>query len=268
MSAIKLPDCPQVTFEEPPLQEVVCQLRFHQILKIVTMMPADFQDLIRKEFPVHVQEHGVQVAVAGGQPIMAATNEPTWQFRSADDKWLVSLASSFIALKTTAYSDFDGFLNQLLPVVQAFETTYQPPFYVRVGLRYVNRWVLPREEDRPISWSDLLNPYIAGWFSEPVLRDGIAETRHHLILQTERGQIGCRYSRDVGQADGTSAEQFTLDFDHYATGQIACKDIRGLLVDSNSIVFRLFCWCLTDQGYHSLKPRDKHRGEEDNEVQG
>jgi uncharacterized protein (TIGR04255 family) len=257
MGVIRLPEYPQVIFDESPLQEVVCQLRFHQILKIVTALPAEFQDRIRKSFPVLAQEQGVQVAVAGGQPILAATNEPAWQFKSTDEKWLVSVTSSFLALKTTAYSDFEDFLDRLLPVVQAFEATYEPPFYVRVGLRYVNRWLLPREDDRPVTWSDLLNRYIAGLFSEPVLRDGIAEAKHHLVLQTERGQIGCRYARDVGQADGRSAEQFTLDFDHYAAGQIACKDVRGLLIDSNNIVYRLFRWCLTEKGYESLKPRAK-----------
>lgn len=257
MGVIQLPNYSQVIFDESPLQEVVCQLRFHQILRIATAPPVDFQERIRRDFPVVAQEQGAQVAVAGGQPILAATSGSAWHFKSADEKWLTSVTSSFLALKTVAYSNFEDFLNRLLPVVQAFEETYKPSFYIRVGLRYVNQWLLPRENGQPVMWSDFLNNYIAGLFSKNVLQDGdgIAAAKHFLVLQTDRGHIGCRYARDIGEAEGKSAEQFTLDFDHYATGQIACEDVHGLLIDSNNIVYRLFRWCLTDTGYHSLKPR-------------
>lgn len=250
---IQLPAYEQVLLGESPLQEVVCQLRFHPILKIAIAPPADFQDLIRKDFPVVGQEPGAQISVVGGKPVISATNERAWQFKSANEASVVSLTSSFVALKTSQYSDFRTFNEQLLSVIRAFETAYKPPFYVRVGLRYVNRWIIPRDGGMPVAWADLLNNYLAGLFADPVLRDGIVEAKHHLVLQTEHGQVGCRYSRDVGDLDGKAAEQFTLDFDHYVTGQIDPKNVQSLLAGSNDTVYRLFRWCLTEKGFEVLR---------------
>jgi uncharacterized protein (TIGR04255 family) len=250
---IQLPAYEQVLLGESPLQEVVCQLRFHPILKIAIAPPADFQDLIRKDFPVVGQESGAQISVVGGKPIISATNESAWQFKSANEASVVSLTSSFVALKTSQYSDFRTFNEQLLSVIRAFERAHEPPFYVRVGLRYVNRWIIPRDGDMPVAWADLLNKYLAGLFADPMLRDGIVEAKHHLVLQTEHGQVGCRYSRDVGDLDGKAAEQFTLDFDHYVTGQIEPKKVQSLLVGSNDTVYRLFRWCLTEKGFEVLR---------------
>jgi uncharacterized protein (TIGR04255 family) len=255
--SLKLNECEQVIFEKSPLAEVVCQLRFHQILTIATALPAAFQERVRDHFPVFGEERGIQFGVAGSQPIIA-TNEPAWQFKTSDEASVVSLSSSFIALKTAAYEDFDHFLELLLPVVEAFEAVYEPPFYVRVGLRYVNRWVLPQPDGgKRVEWEKYLNNVLAGMFCDTALEGAIAEAKHHVVLNGERGKIGWRYSRDVGQSEGKPAEQFTLDFDHFDAGEVACSEVKSLLKDFNDSTFRLFCWCLTEEGYKALAPRPK-----------
>ena len=85
----------------------MCQLRFNQILKISTTPPVAFQEQVRRQFPVVGQEHGIQLAVAPNQPVIAAANEPAWQFKTADDGWTVSLSSSALALKTIKYQTFE-----------------------------------------------------------------------------------------------------------------------------------------------------------------
>jgi len=254
--SIALPDHEPVIFGQSPLEEVVCQLRFHPILRINAEAPAGFQERIRQEFPVFGQERGIQLGIAGDRPVLA-TNEPVLQFKSADEAWTVSLAGNFIALKTVAYSDFDDFMQRLQPVVAALEAEYKPPLYTRVGLRYVNHFFRERPEGNRVAWGTVLNPVLACAFEDPVLGPGIAEAKHHLVLQSGRGQIGWRYSRDIGQADGKPAERFTLDFDHYAAGQIQPADVSGLLAEFNDNVFRLFCWCLSDDGYAALGPEPK-----------
>lgn len=254
---LALPDYEQVVLQGSPLEEVVCQLRFPQILKISASPPAEFQELVRKQLPTLEQERGIQIGMAGGEPILAATNEPAWQFGSTDQQWTATLTSQFIALKTTAYTEFEDFLSRLLSIVEPFERIYEPPYYARVGLRYVNRLVIEREDDRRVEWERLLNSHLAGIYADPVLRDGIAASNHQLVLKTEYGQIGWRHSMDVGLTEGVPAERFTLDFDHYNDGQVACQSIRQLLLGFNDAVYRLFRWCLTDEGYRKLDPKPK-----------
>ena len=42
-------------YSKSPLAEVICQLRFPQILIIGTQVPAEFQETIRDEFPQYIR---------------------------------------------------------------------------------------------------------------------------------------------------------------------------------------------------------------------
>jgi uncharacterized protein (TIGR04255 family) len=247
-----------MVFEDSPLDEVVCQIRFNDILTIGEGPPAKLQDRLRRDFPIFGSEQGVQFGVSPMQSLsVLASPAPTWQFKSADEAWITSVTTNFIALKTTTYSDFPDFWSRLRSVLEAFENIYSPPFYTRVGLRYVNRIVIPRDGDQPVEWSSILNPRIAGEYSDPDLRGLVTESKHHAILEQPRGFVGWRYSRDVGEMDGNNAERFTLDFDHFVVGQLPLGDIPALLADFNEALYRLFVWCLTPEGIKLLKPRPK-----------
>lgn len=254
---IRLPEYELVIFEESPLEDVICQLRFHQILKIAAAPPAEFQEKIRSRFPVLSQEQGFHFGLAGSQPIYAATNEPVWQFKTTDEKWIVSLTSQSLALRTLAYKDFEGFLAILVPVLEALEVTYQLASYIRIGLRYVNQLVISRENDRPVAWNELLNKHMTSAFGEEVLCDGIVAAIHHVVLQTERGQVNWRYTRDTGETDGASAERFMLDLDHFLAGNVVSSEVQSTLGYFNDTLYRLFRWCLTDKGFQTLKPKPK-----------
>lgn len=257
-----LPEAERVVFDNSPLDEVVCQLRFNEILVINEAPPAAFQDKIRRAFPVFAAEKGLQIGQIGvsGQPIpVLAFNAPAWQFKTEDQNWVVSITSSFLALKTTAYHDYDDFWSRLQPVVAALEALYSPPFYTRVGLRYVNHMVREREGEEPVKWSRWLNQRISGEYTDPDLCRIAAESKHHVVLYQPRGLIGWRYSRDVGETEGKIAERFTLDFDHFCAGHIPTEEVSGLLRDFNEAAFRLFMWCLTPEGARLFDPKAKVR---------
>ena len=256
---VRLPTYDPVVFASPPLEEVVCQLQFAPILRITTAAPAEFQDQLRDQYPLLGQEHGVQLAVFGGRAIAPTSTATVWLFQSADERWAVSLSAAFVALKTSAYKDFDDFSRRLQPVIDSFRKIYAPRSFTRVGLRYVNRWVVPRTGGQPVPWGDLLNPVLSGLYADPVLSHGLAEDHHQLVLQGEYGQIGCRYAREVGvvEEDKTTAERFTLDFDHFAAGETACDGVPDLLAHFNETTYRLFRWCLSEKAYDSMGPKPK-----------
>ncbi|MCH7755956.1 TIGR04255 family protein, partial [candidate division KSB1 bacterium] len=45
------PEVKRVIYKKNPLDRVICQLRFSPILKIDAEIPAEFQDMIRADFP-------------------------------------------------------------------------------------------------------------------------------------------------------------------------------------------------------------------------
>ena len=249
MNGLNLPEYDRVVFDEAPLEEVVFQGRFHRILKIGSSDPVDFQEQIRHHFPVMQQEQGVRLDLADNRPAFAALEGKRWQFLSSNERWSVTLTNEFLALKTTGYTDFENFLENLLPVLQAFEASYAPPFYTRIGLRYVNRIFRARVEKQRIDWGEVLNPLLSQKLLDPVIGDAIIETAHYSVLKGEQGQIGWRYSRDIGRFNEEPAERFTLDFDHYLAGEVECAKVHDLLVGFNDTVYRLFRWLSCGGGF-------------------
>ena len=74
---------------------------------------------------------------AGGKMVEQGTVN-NYQFISADGGWKVSLAKGFIALSTTRYTRWEEFAKRLDVVLAAFIKIYQPAYFTRVGLRYMN----------------------------------------------------------------------------------------------------------------------------------
>lgn len=46
------PESERVIYDQNPLEEVICELRFPQILRIESEAPAAFQDRVRGEYPL------------------------------------------------------------------------------------------------------------------------------------------------------------------------------------------------------------------------
>lgn len=254
---MQLPEYEHVVFEKSPLDEVICQVRFNDILVVSAELPTAFQERVRAAFPVLERQQAVRLSVADAKSVpVVEPVDTTWQFKSQDGAWVVSLTTQFVTLKSTDYSDFGGFLAWLEPVLRAFQEIYRPPFYTRVGLRYVNRFYQEREHDCPVRWDRFLNRFIAAEYENEMLRQSLSEAKHQIVLATEEGAIGCRYSRDVGRTGAdVPTERFTLDFDHYAVGQIASDGVDDLLKGFNDRLYRLFRWCLTDEAVSELQPR-------------
>ena len=162
---------PREIYKRHMLIEVICQLRFPEILKIEAAEPADFQDAIRQEFPQYGKNiEQLPPKNVGGKMVGQGTVN-NYQFISADGGWKISLTKGFIALSTTRYTRWEEFAKRLDFVLAAFIKTYQPAYFVRVGLRYinaVNKKVLGLE-DTP--WKDLIAPGYLGLMADEDSRE-------------------------------------------------------------------------------------------------
>ena len=55
------PEVKRVIYKKNPLDRVICQLRFAPILKIDAEIPADFQEMIRADFPNYSEKMTHQI---------------------------------------------------------------------------------------------------------------------------------------------------------------------------------------------------------------
>ena len=91
---------PRVTYRKNQLGEVICQLRFPEILAIGAKPPVDFQEAIRADYPQYSSRMESPAPKLTGVPgKMQLQNQPpvtNYQFVSADGRWRVNLTQKFI----------------------------------------------------------------------------------------------------------------------------------------------------------------------------
>ena len=136
-------DHPRVHYDKAQLAEVICQFRFPVILSIGAREPVDFQEAVRSLLPRYaVKEDRPAPKITGLGTPHARLEQPkpvvNHSFISADGLWKLNLTNYFISLSTMAYPGWESFGKHFdLPLAQ-FIRIYQPAYFERIGLRYVN----------------------------------------------------------------------------------------------------------------------------------
>ena len=151
----------RVRYGKNPLVEVIYQLRFPTILSINASDPVQLQEEIRAEYPYYrkiVQENEIVV----NDVKSSVTKEINHEFVSADKKSKVNLTSSFIAISSLSYDQWENYRKKVKSIRETFERIYQPQFYTRVGLRYKDVIDRLRFGLQDKGWVELIQPSILG----------------------------------------------------------------------------------------------------------
>ena len=162
----------RVIYGNNPLVQVSCQLRFPRILSINEKAPVDFQERIRKTYPVYNEaiEYQQQLIIGPGTnplpKIIQNEQNKNYSFMSGDGVWRVNLTNTFLLLSTSRYERWEDFRSRLQEPLDALKTEYSPAFFERVGLRYVDavtRSVQGFDIETP--WTELIMPFALGFLS-------------------------------------------------------------------------------------------------------
>lgn len=250
-------------YRNAQVADVICQLRFPEILSIGTTVPDKFQEAIRAEFPKYTKLQEMPVPKLTGTPgnLTMQKPEPTTnhQFVSADGVWRVNMTSKFISLACTDYSCWEDFARKLDKPLAAFIQIYKPAYFERVGLRYVNF----------ISRNDLGLPgvpfreLIEGCWLGPIAEEDVLErncSRSTVDVEMAlRG--GCRVKVHAGpgmvKRNGQQDKEvkFIFDQDLYMPGQVPVNLSAGALQTLHSQAFSIFRGAITDKLHEALEPR-------------
>ena len=122
---------PRCIYRKNQLAEVICQLRFPEILKIPAEAPVAFQEAIRDEYPQYIRRNDPPMPRLSGVPVKPEKQEPVinHQFTSADGLWRVNLTSKFISLSCARYTRWEDFAKKLDKPLVAFIRTYHPAYF-------------------------------------------------------------------------------------------------------------------------------------------
>ena len=253
---------PRCHYRRNQLGEVICQLRFPEILSIEAKAPVDFQDAIREEFPQFQRRQETPAPKITGVPgSMTLQNQPTttnYQFVSADGVWRVNLTSKFISLTCAKYTCWEDFAGKLDKPLAAFIKTYKPAYFERVGLRYLNFISRGQLGLGATPFDQLIAPCYLG----PLMEEDVAEgstTRCSVDAEMAiRG--GCRVKLHAGpglvKRNGQEDKEvkFIFDQDLYRPGQLPVNLSAGALQTLHSQADAIFRGAITDTLHDAMEP--------------
>lgn len=251
-------------YSKNQLGEVICQLRFPEILTISANAPVAFQEAIRDEYPRYsARKEAPAPKITGIPGNLSLENQPqtiNYQFASADGVWKVNLTSRFISLACSRYTRWEDFAGKLDKPLAAFIQIYKPAYFERVGLRYMNfisRKVLSLEA---MPFRELITP---GYLGPLALEDVNEASSTRCSVDADLGiRGGCRVKihagpgmvKRNGKDDGEV--KFIFDQDLYMPGQVPVNLSAGALQTLHGQAWSIFRGAVTDVLHDAMEPMD------------
>ena len=244
------------------LAEVICQLRFPEILTINTTPPAEFQELIRAEYPQYSSAAEAPAPRVIGVPgNLQVQNQPitlNYQFSSADGVWRVNLTSKFISLSCANYTQWENFAKKLDGPLAAFIRVYKPAYFERIGLRYLNFISREARALTEVPYRDLISPTYLGLLGDEDIQEEVT------LRSSVDGEIaihgGCHVKIHAGpgmvKQNGQQQKEvkFIFDQDLYMSGNIPVNISAGALETLHSQAYPIFRNAITDTLHNAMEP--------------
>lgn len=253
---------PRCLYRRNQLADVICQLRFPEILTIGANAPVEFQETIRDVFPQYAARKEVPAPkITGAAGHLSLENQPetvNYQFTSADGTWRVNLTSRFISLACTKYPGWEEFARLLDKPLAAFIKIYKPAYFERVGLRYLNFISRKELSVEDVPFRELIESCYLGPLQE---EDVLEHTVSRCSVDTEMSiRGGCRVKIHAGpglvKKNGTADGEvrFIFDQDLYMPGNIPVHLSAGALETLHGQAFDIFRNAITDTLHNALEP--------------
>jgi len=252
------PSRDRVIFDNNPLIEVICQLRFPTLLRLESDAPADFQERVRERFPeVERERLGLpkqlpdQILKALG----AALPQGGYSFLTRDKSTKVTLSSSSISLSTSKYADWNEFSADVWLAMSALVDIYKPSFFERIGLRYRNvirRSTLGLEDQ---AWSKLLTATVAAELTDEALCGGIEGINKTVRCKLSDEGDHVNFQHGFVQINNEPETCYLLDFDYHVDGQVESGAAQDVISRLHGYSGDAFQWCIADELRVALHPR-------------
>lgn len=259
------PVSPRVIYKINPLVEVICQIKFPPILRIGSGDVSDYQDRIRTEYPLYQYEEPTiefqtvpkELATFVEQMVSKKTGPRIHKFLTRDSKRFISLSQDFLALSESDYRRWEDFKKEIVKAEATLQEVYEPTFYYRLGLRYIDL-ISPESLGLcDIKWSDLLQPHILAELGVQEVADEISEIKTRCKIELPEipgGYITLHHGLVRPTEDSELCYLFDADFS-VENKEGVNEQYEDVLQRFNKLAGRLFRWAITKKLHDSMGPK-------------
>lgn len=238
--AIGLPHVAELPLQNPPVAEVLAQVRFPPLLSILKEPPAEFQEAIRQRFPLLTRENTAQLAINNDDQPSLTFQPPIYRFGNPDTESQAVLSADYFAVSTKRYTGWRHFLNDLTYVYTAVAHVYNPSYAIRAGLRYINHLTQDNTGvDNRVALFGLVRSELTA-----TLRGSFWENADEMIAVVSFADGEARLNLRYGYSTNDAAPTFLLDFDYFEEGAIALNGLLPRFEQYHATIYDAFRWCL------------------------
>lgn len=255
------PASERVVYERNPLEQVICQLRFPSILKIASQEPAEFQDLVRKKYPLYEHTPSRPDLPDQWSDVLSKLGvdfggEVKHEFRSESAKQAIALTKDFVAFTDSDYKRWEQFIDEVRTTKHALETVYEPAFYSRVGLRFRDEIDREQLDLGQVPWADLLRDVLLGFLHDKGVRSRISETQTQLAIRLDEplgSFMAIRHGLE--NRSDTGSEVYFIDIDCFISGKVNTNDVTPALESFHRVSGDFFRWVIRSTLTDALRPK-------------
>lgn len=202
MLAAMLPDVTQADQPNAPVALVTLEIRHPATDSLTESASRELKQHLLSDLPIERQAQDVQWGMtAPGQPPQPVADRFV-RYSNRENTTAASLKNQAIVVETSAYTNFDSFLDIAMRVVDARSQVSSIVGIERIGLRYVLEIRVPAGVDGRIEWTNWIDESLLG--PQRLAPGGLALTEWQGAAVYREAQPGksliVRYGPGVGQA--------------------------------------------------------------------
>ena len=249
----------RVRYENGSLKEVIIQLRFPTILSVNVKQPVELQERIKDLYPFFQEQNESQNNVVVNPAVQEVSfkkisESKNYAFVSSDAKSKFNLTPSFIAFSSVNYIQWELFKENVEFLLDAFEELYQPPFYNRIGLHYINAFTREELGIKEKKWTELLQPHILGMIS-PENEDGVKSYVSEIVYSTRIEDVLSRNHVELVHINNQKEVSLLLDCDYFIQGKTIGKEgVPECMEKLHDASHHFIDNAITDELYTIMKP--------------
>ena len=243
----------KIKYKKKFLSNVLVRIDFSPILILKDELKAEFQESIRKQFPIFETQRKIEHFIDIKENLIEEKPFTQWILISNDLDRKIFITFNSAVVEFYNYSNFEEFNEIVLSVMQNLVKFYGQLNIKRFGLRYINKIKLPSGD--PYKWSEFIEQPLTYSLDNFIKnKNELSRSMNQMIfnkidhlLQFTYGIFNDEFPSKI------SRKEYILDFDCYSK-EVEESDIKRKIKNFHDDILELFDNSITKKLKEIMEP--------------